>query len=299
MSGGLSARVHANEREPGATEQPTQKDLRVQALLKSSPDLRRATGLTGDEPATGLHDLAAERMSLLPPATRDRIWTSVEASVASSNDNAAGVAAPAADAGPDPAPGGTSEAGLDHGGFGQGPSPDAPSSPLAEPREAAALSPLDDRDYARAQILQSWHDRIEPLLALIAKAEETVATAERVLLDPDATPGEVRGKLGAVNEYETVISREWEGLNKAEVPALIESLHELRLVSSDTEAARLERMIGEIKHPPALDSFAMKREALKRTEHERRADEPRREAERLREQSPDHDDLESRPSPSP
>ena len=277
-------------------------DGRAQALLEAWPDLRQATGLTGTEPAEGLHGLLTERLSLLPPAHRDHLWNAIEPHLWSADDKP-GARAPEA---------GTSIAAGPEAGGGEASGPDmeargryaprplpfaAADSPVAPP--PSPLSPLDDRDYARAQALQFWHARIEPLLGLAARGSEAIEAAERVLRDPEATPGEIREKLGAVGEYQAVISKQWDGLNRTELPELVEGLRELRLVSGEAEAARIDGLIGEIEHPQPLQDFDARREALERTEREYGADGTQRRAAPRMARVPEHDGPDATPSPSP
>lgn len=270
---------------------PTPQDIRARALLEARPDLQQATGLTGTEPADGLHGLLAERLSLLPPAQRDHLWGAVGMS---------GIRAPEPDAAVLAGPGAGEEA---DGPDVQDRGPDAPRPPPVVAADSpvipapALLSPLDDRDYARAQALQFWHARIEPLLGLAARGNEAIEAAERVLRDPEATPGEVRAKLGAVGEYQAVISKQWDRLSRSELPMLVKNLHELRLVGGEGEAARIDGLIGEIERPQPLQEFAVKREALERTEREHRADEPRRRAALLLDHAPEYDGPDAAPSP--
>lgn len=263
---------------------PTSQDMRAQALLEARPDLQQATGLIGTEPAEGLHGLLAERLSLLPPAQRDHLWSTIETP---------GSRVPGPDAsitaGPEASEAGASGPGKE-GSELDAPKPlpvvaaDSPVVPASPP-----LSPLDDRDYAKAQALQFWHTRIEPLLGLAARGSEAIEAAERVLRDPEATPGEVRAKLGAVSEYQAVISKQWDSLSSSELPMLVKDLRELRLVGGEAEAARIDGLIGEIEHPQPLQEFAAKREALERTEREHRADEPRRRAVPRMDHTPEYD----------
>lgn len=263
---------------------PTPQDVQAQALLEARPDLQQATGLTGTEPAQGLHGLLAERLSLLPPAQRDHLWGTI--------------GTPGASVSADPRTGKAEASGPD----AQGRESDAPRPPpvVADSPVVPAPSPLsalDDRDYARAQALQFWHTRIEPLLGLAARGSEAIEAAERVLRDPEATPGEVRAKLGAVSEYEAVISKQWDSLNRSEVPALVKDLRELRLVGGEAEAGRIDDLVGEIEHPRSLQEFAAKREALQRAEREHRADEPRRRAVPPLDPAPEYDGPDAAPSP--
>ena len=270
---------------------PTPQDIRARALLEARPDLQQATGLTGTEPAEGLHGLLAERLSLLPPAQRNRLWGTI---------GTPGIQAPEPDASTLAGPG-AGEAESD-GPDAQGRESNAPRPPSATADSPIApapspLSPLDDRDYARAQALQFWHARIEPLLGLAARGSEAIEAAERVLRDPEATPGEVRAKLGAVSEYQAVISKQWDSLSRSELPMLVKDLRELRLVGGEAEAARIDGLIGEIEHPQPLQEFAAKREALERTEREHRADEPRRRAALRLDHAPEYDGPDAAPSP--
>ncbi len=275
-------------------------DAQAQALLEAWPDLRQATGLTGTEPAEGLRGLLAERLSLLPPAQRDYLWNAIEPHFWSANET------PGARA---PEPGVSITAGPEAGEAGaSGPDMEARESDAPKPLPVVAagppaapspspLSPLDDRDYARAQALQFWHTRIEPLLGLAARGSEAIEAAERVLRDPEATPGEVRAKLGAVSEYQAVISKQWDSLSRSELPMLVKDLRELRLVGGEADAARIDGLIGEIEHPQPLQEFAAKREALERTEREHRADEPRRRAVSRLDHAPEYDGPDAAPSP--
>lgn len=268
------------------------QDMRAQALLEARPDLQQATGLTGTEPPEGLHSLLAERLSLLPPAQRDNLWGTIATP---------GVQAAEPDASI-PAGPGAAEAEADGPGT-QGRAPDFPrplpvvAADLPVVPAPSPLSPLDDRDYARAQALQFWHARIEPLLGLAARGSEAIEAAERVLRDPEATPGEVRARLGAVSEYQAVISKQWDSLSRSELPMLVRNLRELRLVGGEAEAARIDGLIDEIEHPRPLQEFAAKREALDRTEREHQAGEPRQRAVPLPDHAPEYDGPDAAPSP--
>ena len=281
----------------GMRNGPSPQDREAQALLASRLDLQQATKLTGTEPAEGLHALLAERLSLLPPAQRDHLWSTIGAPGDRAHDAGASVA------GPDEA---SPEAGK---GEMEGPQADGPepSAPPPMPMPAAdafpnslppPLSALDDRDYARAQALQFWHTHVEPLLGLAARGKDAIEAAERVLLDPDATAGEVRQKLGAVDEYQVVIAQQWEGLNRSELSQLVSDLRELRMVGGEAETARIDDLIGELAHPMPLQEFDAKREDLERAVREHRADEPRRAANRL-ECTLEYDNPGASPSPSP
>ena len=269
---------------------PTAQDVRTKALLETRPELRQAIGLTGDEPVEGLHALMSERLSLLPPSRRDDLWSGIEASTPVPGRDGPGI-----EAGDDRSAAHDADRTDANGAGIDGPATEAgatlaPASaiPRPEPRLGAQpiasslpLSPLDDRDYARSQAVQFWHTEIEPLIGLAARGEEAIQAAERTMRDPDATPGEVRSKLGLVNEYQSVIEQQWKELNEAKLPKLIGDLEELRMVSGPASAVKIEHLMGEIANPAPLRQFEARRETLGRTEDQYRIDDRHRAERRM------------------
>lgn len=124
-----------------------------------------------------------------------------------------------------------------------------------EPEQDRA-SPQEVREFHIAQARQLWR-AFDSVARQADQVEAMSVRAQKVMVDPDSTPGDVKAAVGRVNQYHDALGQTWKQFQQEVLPSIVEHLNAVsQFASSPDERIVITEQIQAIQSPPLLDRVA-------------------------------------------